>query len=145
MKAFAYLNPANEKQAGASLGTERGRTLPIGGGQDLLALMKDYILQPDRLVNVKALDKTITSSATGVRIGSAATIIDIAEHAAVKSQFPALAAAAMEVGTPQIRNVGTAGGNINQRPRCWYFRNEEFNCLKNGGTHCFAIDGENQF
>ena len=59
--------------------------------------------------------------------------------------YPALAYAAGEVGTPQIRNMGTVGGNIMQRPRCWYFRNEEFHCLKKGGSRCFAVEGENQF
>ena len=59
--------------------------------------------------------------------------------------FPALADAAGEVGTPQIRNLGTVGGNLCQRPRCWYFRNEEFHCLKKGGARCFAVEGENQF
>jgi xanthine dehydrogenase YagS FAD-binding subunit len=70
---------------------------------------------------------------------------DLAEHADVARLYPAITAAAIEVGTPQIRNQGTVGGNLNQRPRCWYFRNEEFNCLKKGGTTCFSISGENQF
>ena len=72
-------------------------------------------------------------------------MVDVAEHADIKRLYPAIAAAAIEVGTPQIRNQGTVGGNLNQRPRCWYFRNEEFNCLKKGGTTCFSITGENQF
>jgi xanthine dehydrogenase YagS FAD-binding subunit len=63
----------------------------------------------------------------------------------VRKMYPALADAAAEVGTPQIRNAGTVGGNLNQRPRCWYFRNEEFHCLKKGGSRCFAVDGENQY
>ena len=70
---------------------------------------------------------------------------DLAEHADVTRLYPAIAAAAIEVGTPQIRNQGTVGGNLNQRPRCWYFRNEEFVCFKKGGNTCFSITGENQF
>jgi xanthine dehydrogenase YagS FAD-binding subunit len=72
-------------------------------------------------------------------------LVELAEHAGVAKAYPALAYAASEVGTPQIRNVGTVGGNLCQRPRCWYFRNEEFHCLKKGGGRCFAVDGENQF
>ncbi|MBI2833171.1 MAG: FAD binding domain-containing protein [Acidobacteria bacterium] len=146
MKAFAYVNAANEKEALAALGAERGKFLPLAGGMDLLALMKDYILQPDRLVNVKNLDATIAATPDGgFRIGAAVKVIDLAEHAGVSKAYPALVQAASEVGTPQIRNAGTLGGNINQRPRCWYFRNEEFDCLKKGGSRCFAVDGENQY
>ena len=146
MKPFAYVNAANEKEAIAALSSERGKFLPMAGGMDLLALMKDYIAQPDRLVNVKNLDRTIAKSADGgLRIGAAVTVADLAAHADVVRMYPALAQAAAEVGTPQIRNVGTVGGNINQRPRCWYFRNEEFECLKKGGSRCFAVDGENQY
>jgi xanthine dehydrogenase YagS FAD-binding subunit len=108
--------------------------------------MKDYIAQPDRLVNVKGLDKTIAKAADGgLRIGAAVTIADLAANADVARMYPGISQAAAEVGTPQIRNAGTVGGNINQRPRCWYFRNEEFNCLKKGGSRCFAVDGENQY
>ena len=72
-------------------------------------------------------------------------MVDLAEHAEVGRMYPAVAAAAIEVGTPQIRNQGTVGGNLNQRPRCWYFRNEEFVCFKKGGNTCFSPAGENQF
>ena len=146
MKPFAYVNAANEKEAIAALGPERGKFLPLAGGMDLLALMKDYIAQPDRLVNVKNLDRNISKTNDGgLRIGAAVTVADLAVHADVVRLYPALAQAAAEVGTPQIRNAGTVGGNINQRPRCWYFRNEEFECLKKGGSRCFAVDGENQY
>lgn len=145
MKAFAYVNPKNEREALSALGTVRGRVLPIAGGMDLLALMKDYISQPERLVNVKALDAAVSSSAGGLQIGAAVKLTELAEHPAVRREYPALADAAAEVGTPQIRNAGTVGGNLAQRPRCWYFRNEEFDCLKKGGSRCFAVDGENQF
>jgi xanthine dehydrogenase YagS FAD-binding subunit len=145
VKAFAYVNPANEKDAVAALKVD-GIALPIAGGQDLLARMKDYIDSPDRLVNVKGLDAAVTSMADGgLRIGSAVKIVDLAEHAQAAKLYPAVVHAAGEVGTPQIRNQGTVGGNINQRPRCWYFRNEEFVCYKKGGSRCFAVNGENQY
>jgi xanthine dehydrogenase YagS FAD-binding subunit len=146
VKAFAYVNPANEKDAVAALSGQPEQAMPIAGGQDLLALMKDYITQPDRLVNVKnALESTPRPMNGGLHIGAAMKMVDVAENADIQRLYPAIAAAAIEVGTPQIRNQGTVGGNLNQRPRCWYFRNEEFNCLKKGGTTCFSIAGENQF
>jgi xanthine dehydrogenase YagS FAD-binding subunit len=145
MKPFAYVNPANEKDAVAALSPEYEKALPIGGGQDLLARMKDYITQPDRLVNVKNLDATVKPENGGLRIGAAMKMVDVAEHPEIKRLFPAVAAAAIQVGTPQIRNQGTVGGNVNQRPRCWYFRNEEFVCYKKGGNRCFSPSGENQF
>jgi xanthine dehydrogenase YagS FAD-binding subunit len=72
-------------------------------------------------------------------------MVDVAEHAQIAKLYPALSAAAIEVGTPQIRNQATVGGNLNQRPRCWYYRNEEFVCFKKGGNQCFSPAGENQF
>jgi xanthine dehydrogenase YagS FAD-binding subunit len=145
VKAFAYVNPTNEKDAVAALSSQFEQALPIGGGQDLLARMKDYVTQPDRLVNVKgALDSTVSPSNGGLRIGAAMKMVDLAEHAEVARMYPAISAAAIEVGTPQIRNQATVGGNLNQRPRCWYYRNEEFVCFKKGGNTCFSISGENQ-
>jgi xanthine dehydrogenase YagS FAD-binding subunit len=146
LKAFTYVNAANEKEAVAALASaQRGRMLPMAGGMDLLGSMKDYIVSPDRIVSIKGLDQTIAAGDGGLRIGAAVKIADLAEHAATRKQYPALVTAAEGVGTPQIRNMGTVGGNIMQRPRCWYFRNEEFNCLKKGGSRCFAVEGENQF
>ena len=159
MKAFTYVNAANEKEAIAALQSadpradgstaarsgRDARILPMAGGMDLLGLMKDYIVSPDRVVSIKGLDQAIQSAGGGLRIGAAVKISDLAEHAEARKLFPALVTAAEGVGTPQIRNMGTVGGNIMQRPRCWYFRNEEFHCLKKGGSRCFAVEGENQF
>ncbi len=146
MKAFAYINPTNEKDAVAALSTQIEQSMPIGGGQDLLARMKDYVTQPDRIVNVKvALESTVTPLNGGLRIGAAMRMVDVAEHAQIAKMYPAFSAAAIEVGTPQIRNQATVGGNLNQRPRCWYYRNEEFVCFKKGGNQCFSPAGENQF
>jgi xanthine dehydrogenase YagS FAD-binding subunit len=146
VKAFAYINPTNEKDAVAALSSQIEQSMPIGGGQDLLARMKDYVTQPDRIVNVKvALESTVTPLNGGLRIGAAMRMVDVAEHADIGRMYPAFRAAAIEVGTPQIRNQATVGGNLNQRPRCWYYRNEEFVCFKKGGNQCFSPAGENQF
>jgi xanthine dehydrogenase YagS FAD-binding subunit len=146
VKAFAYVKAAGEKQAVAALAAPGGKALPMGGGMDLIGLMKDYVAQPDRVVSVKELDTSISKAPNGgLRIGSAVTLADLASNPDARRMYPALTDAAAEVGTPQIRNAGTVGGNLNQRPRCWYFRNEEFNCLKKGGSRCFAVDGENQY
>jgi xanthine dehydrogenase YagS FAD-binding subunit len=146
VKPFAYVNPTNEKDAVAALSPEHEKAMPLGGGQDLLARMKDYVTQPDRIVNVKnALETAVSPANGGLKIGAAMRMVDVAEHADIGRMYPAVAAAAIEVGTPQIRNQGTVGGNLNQRPRCWYFRNEEFVCFKKGGNTCFSPAGENQF
>jgi xanthine dehydrogenase YagS FAD-binding subunit len=146
VKTFAYVNPANEKEAVAAL-KSGGTALPLAGGMDLLARMKDYIQQPDRIVNVKnALETTaVRAPDGGMKIGAAMKIVDLLVHQEISRSYPALVRAAGEIGTPQIRNSGTVGGNINQRPRCWYFRNEEFVCFKKGGNRCFSPAGENQF
>src|SRR5205085_4344864 len=91
-------------------------------------------------------DGQITKTPSGgLRIGAAVKIIDVADSALVKKLYPPVASAAFQLGSPQIRHQGTVGGNLNQRPRCWYFRQEEFLCYKKGGNRCFAVDGENQY
>lgn len=145
MKAFAYVSPTTAKEAIAAL-KSGGIVRPLGGGQDILARMKDYIEDADTLVSVKqALESTVTPVAGGLRIGAAMTIDALSTNAQVIRMYPALAEAAAKVGSPQIRHQGTVGGNLNQRPRCWYFRQEEFVCFKKGGNRCFSVDGENQY
>jgi xanthine dehydrogenase YagS FAD-binding subunit len=120
----------------------------MAGGQDLLSTMKTYIMRPPRVVNLKTitgLDGIGDDGKGGLKIGALVTISALEENADVKSRYPGLAEAAHSIATPQIRNLGTVGGNLCQRPRCWYFRLENYKCLKKGGTKCFAYTGENKY
>ncbi len=144
MKTFTSANPKTVAEAVKLLG--KGNAAVVGGGSDLLGMVKEHLVTPDVLVNLRsipALDK-ITEQAGDIRIGGLTTLSTIADHPAIRKNFAVLAQAASVVGTPQIRNAGTIGGNINQRPWCWYFRNG-FPCYKNGGKTCFSVTGENEF
>jgi xanthine dehydrogenase YagS FAD-binding subunit len=145
LKSFVYVDAVNEREVLAALSLERNRSMPIAGGVDLIGLMKDVIVSPERLVNVKHLDATIATGDGGLRIGAVALLVDVAENATVRRLYPALASMAEQTGPPQVRHQGTIGGNLMQRPRCWYFRNEEFFCLKKGGSRCHAVEGENAY
>src|ERR1700741_1737450 len=152
MKAFEWTNPTNINEAVtllkvASPGDIDEAPRPIAGGQDLLTTMKDYTSRPVRLVNLKNISglNSINVNGQGLTIGALVTLTELEEHAAVRKSFPGLAEAAHSIATPQIRNLGTAGGNLCQRPRCWYFRLEEVKCLKKGGSECYAAKGENKY
>ncbi len=129
MRPFEYASPANYQQAVGLLDPTWGKTVILAGGTDLLALMKDDVEQPRRLVNIKQIqDRTAMPHALrnvrgGVVIGGLRTIQDVADDAEVRKLYPALAAACDDAASPQIRNVATMAGNLCQRPRCWYFRN----------------------
>jgi xanthine dehydrogenase YagS FAD-binding subunit len=117
------------------------------GGTDLLGCLRDAAVTADTVVSVSALDEMRGITRTkdgGLAIGALTTIDEIANNETVARRYAALAEAASEVGSPQLRNQGTLGGNLCQRPRCWYFRGE-FHCLKKGGDTCYAVGGENQF
>jgi xanthine dehydrogenase YagS FAD-binding subunit len=144
MKAFAYKVASSEESAVKLLGE---KSLAIAGGTNLLNLMKNYVLQPDAIVNIKQIPGTdkIEEAGGGLKIGANVRIADVAASEAIRKGYPALAEAADKVGTPQIRNMGTVGGNLCQRPYCWYFTQEVFDCLKRGGSTCPAKEGENEF
>src|SRR5262245_47738835 len=150
MKNLANSNASDLRQAVSLSETARrsGRTPSFAsGGSDLLALVKDRIVMPDVLINlktVKGLDQVSATRDGGFTIGGLTTLDALGRHPALRRQHPVLAEAAESVATPQIRNVGTLAGNLCQRPWCWYFRNG-FPCLKNGGNTCFSASGENQF
>lgn len=153
MNSFEWANPTTINEAvkllrvPAAAGDIDEAPRPIAGGQDLLTTMKDYTSRPTRLVNLKhirGLDR-ITLNARGLTIGALVTLTQLEEHPGVRKSFPGLAEAAQSIATPQIRNLGTVGGNLCQRPRCWYFRLEEVICLKKGGNECYAASGENKY
>src|ERR1051326_2014670 len=153
MKAFEWTNPTSLTEAVKLLSVPGAATdideapRPIAGGQDLLTTMKDYTSRPARLVNLKHIPglNRITLNARGLTIGALVTLTELEEHPAVRRSFPGLSEAAHSIATPQIRNLGTVGGNLCQRPRCWYFRLEEVVCLKKGGSECYAATGENKY
>ena len=123
MQAFEYVTPTKKEQV-ATLLSEQAAIL--AGGTDLLALMKDDVVVPKRLVNIKQIDglRGITyQPGNGLRIGALVTIAELADDATVRQHYPMLSEAAIEAASPQIRNLATLGGNMCQRPRCWYFRN----------------------
>jgi xanthine dehydrogenase YagS FAD-binding subunit len=154
MNAFEWASPTtiNEavqllKSAPATSDMDEAAR-PIAGGQDLLTTMKDYTTRPSRVVNLKGirgLDRIQGNAKTGLTIGALVTLNQLEENPIVKASFPGLSEAAHSIATPQIRNLGTVGGNLCQRPRCWYFRLEEVNCLKKGGSECYAAKGENKY
>lgn len=145
MKAFDYATALTPASAAELRGSD-GRYL--AGGIDLLGEMKEYIATPSRLVNVKKLPGTweITKAADGgFSIGANATVAAVAGHPDLQASLPALAEAASEVGSPQIRAVATVGGNLAQHSRCWYYRQRDLSCLKRGGNTCYAREGQNKF
>lgn len=117
------------------------------GGIDLLDLMKEGIAKPKRLVNIRHLQELnfIKKDDRGLIIGANVTLAELAASKELTGAYRALAQAADAAATPQIRHAATLGGNLCQRPRCWYFRSEDFNCARKGGDVCFALDGENQY
>jgi len=149
---FDHVEPGSIAEAVSVLAEHGMRAQVLAGGTDLLGLMKDRITGPgmplpEVLVNVKRLPELagITEAADGgLRIGAAVTLIDLERDRRVAERFPALAQAAASVATQQIRAMGTVGGNLCQRPWCWYFRHPQFPCLKRGGRQCFALPGSNR-
>lgn len=120
---------------------------PLGGGTDLLVCIEEGVVAPDLLVDLRGMPGSGTIAATpdgGARIGASARLHDIARDALLGELFPSLVQACDSVGTAALRHMGTIGGNLCQRPRCWYFR-RGIACLKNGGSSCPAREGENQY
>jgi xanthine dehydrogenase YagS FAD-binding subunit len=147
MRAFEYVSPNTRAQAVSLLGTAWGNTEVLAGGTDLLALMKDDVVTPKRLVNIKDIKDLhgVSFNAQGLRIGALTKLGDLADDGNVRKSYPALAEALLEAASPQIRNMATIGGNICQRPRCWYFRNGLGLLAKDPNGKDLVRDGENRY
>lgn len=147
MQRFEWARPTTLSQARELLLEKPGSALKAGG-VDLIDHLKEHLLEPPRVVDLKGvagLDQVTLEPDGALRLGPLVTLAKLAAHARVAQTHPALATACAEAASPQVRNLATLGGNLLQRPRCWYYRLESYNCLKKGGDVCFAVSGENRY
>ena len=148
MKTFEHVDPLSLENAVSFLSDEPGEVSVIAGGTDLITEMKDRIASPGRIVNLKSisgLDSVRYEEGRGLTIGALATLAKIDEDATIREKYPALSQGAAAAATPQIRNQGTIGGNLCQRPRCPYYRDPALYCFKRGGGICYAEKGDNRY
>jgi xanthine dehydrogenase YagS FAD-binding subunit len=154
MRGFELYDAGTIQEAVALLKKFEGRPVKVlGGGSDLVGgVMKDWVSGkgmpiPEVLIDLTTIKElsAISVGGDGATIGATATLSDVIEHKDVASKYPLLVQAAQSVASPLIRNFGTLGGNINQRPRCWFFRGEDFACYKKGGDFCYAVTGDNRY
>jgi xanthine dehydrogenase YagS FAD-binding subunit len=147
MQTFKYVQPKSLSDAAGISEKEEEAAVLFAGGTDVLGLIKNDIISPSEVINLKSipgLDKIGYTNGTGLKIGVLTTISEIAEHPLIRQKFTVLSEAAKTVASPQLRNVGTIGGNICQRPRCWYYRGD-FDCIRKGGDFCYAVGTENKY
>jgi len=146
MEAFEYANPTTLPEALKMLGSNWSEAQVLAGGTDLISLMKEYVVSPKRVVNVKAIAALhgVSKGAAGLRIGATTTLDELASNAMVRAEYPSLTTAVLGISSPQIRNMGTVGGDLCQRPRCWYFRNG-YGLLAMMDGKSLVPDGENRY
>jgi xanthine dehydrogenase YagS FAD-binding subunit len=144
MRPFEYASPRTKEQAVALLSAN---SAILAGGTDLLALMKDEVVTPHRLVNLKSIDglRAVHSDAKGTGIGALVTLDDLSQHPVIARAYPLLHEALIEAASPQVRNLATLGGNICQRPRCWYFRNGMGLLPKDDKGESLVLKGDNRY
>ncbi|HOC75148.1 MAG TPA: xanthine dehydrogenase family protein subunit M [Deltaproteobacteria bacterium] len=151
MKPFRHFNAHSVDEAASLMAGYDGKACIMAGGTDLLVKMKDRILPsyPEALVNIKTIPglDAIREEGGVLRIGALARLSSVAAHPVVLSKYRALAEAAGRTASPQLRNMGTIGGNLCQDIRCWYYRGpgNRFSCLRKGGGRCYALKGDNRF
>jgi xanthine dehydrogenase YagS FAD-binding subunit len=144
MKNFEYATP---RSINGAIQLSKHESRFLAGGVDLLGEMKEYIVSPSRVIDLKRIPDLDRIDTTGDvwKIGANVTLAEIATNEQVIATLPGLAEASSEVGSPQIRNVATLGGNLAQHSRCWYYRHRDLRCLKRGGSTCYAREGENKY
>ena len=147
MEAFEYAHPTRQHEAIGLLGSSWNDAAVLAGGTDLISLMKEYVVTPKRVVNIKNVEALngIHSNAEGVTIGALVTMDELLDNATIRSEFPALTQAAEGISSPQIRSMGTVGGDLCQRPRCWYFRNGYGLLAKDENGKSLVPNGENRY
>jgi xanthine dehydrogenase YagS FAD-binding subunit len=147
MEQFAYAHPATKQEAIGLLGMNWNESAVLAGGTDLISLMKEHVVIPKRVISIRGVAewRGIKSSSAGVTIGALVTVEELLGNATVKAQFPALTQAAEGITSPQIRNMGTVGGDLCQRPRCWYFRNGFGLLARDAKGNPLVPNGENKY
>lgn len=147
MKPFKMALPRTVPAAVDACGESFAETKLMAGGTDLLGAIKDRVHTPETVVNLKGIPglDQIRRTNRGLEIGALVTLSKIAAHPEIQRDYPALVATIGKSATPQLRNVGTIAGNLCQRPRCAYYRHDDYPCLRKGGSVCYALLGENEF
>jgi xanthine dehydrogenase YagS FAD-binding subunit len=146
MNRIEVITPSDLPSASRLL-AQRGN-IALAGGVDTIDLLKQEIIGPRALINLKGLsgmDRIQSDGAAGLRIGALVKLHQVADSPEIRERYSAIAEAAGSAATPQIRNLATVAGNLLQRPRCWYFRHPEVDCLKKGGLKCYAAEGMNRY
>jgi xanthine dehydrogenase YagS FAD-binding subunit len=147
MKEFKIAQPTALDQVSSLLSQKRNNYFLMAGGTDLLDEIKNDIIAPEVVIDLQSIPDLsgIEPDDTHVSIGALTTITELAEHPFIQERFPALVQAALSLASPQLRNAGTVGGNLCQRPRCWYYRDPDTICRKKGGSRCYALRGRNKY
>jgi len=147
MKDFEYIIPQRLQDVSDLLTSKTENTLLKAGGTDLLGLLKEGIYQPTRVIQLSSLPSLhgIQRHGDRVEIGAATHLSTLIRHPLIQKYYPGLVQALESIATPQIRNMASLGGNLCQRPRCWYFRGKDYHCLKKGGDLCYAAEGMNKY
>jgi xanthine dehydrogenase YagS FAD-binding subunit len=149
MRPFEYVSPTETEQVASLLGSSWGEVEILAGGTDLLSLMKDEITAPKRLVNIKSIGKLRgvkpTDYVAGTHVGALTTLAELAANPILQSQYSVLAKAAGDAASPQIRNLATIGGNLCQRPRCWYFRAGHGLLAQSSDGKSLVLQGDNRY